>query len=77
MCDRAGDISFLFGPWGAVERAEAIRQIDSGTRYYTLQRPDGSRAPIEVTGAGEFKRLTVYAHGVELPRPDEAMRIGA
>ncbi|HEY1532217.1 MAG TPA: hypothetical protein VGF80_15470 [Galbitalea sp.] len=77
MCDERGEISFLFGPWGAIDSAEAIRQIDSGERYFTLQRPDGSREPIEVSGAGEYKRLSTYAHGAELLRPDEAMRIGA
>ena len=77
MCDDRGDISFLFGSWGAIDRAEAIRQVESGERYYTLQRPDGSRSPIEISGVGEDKRLSVYARGSELLRPDVAMQIGA
>jgi hypothetical protein len=72
MCDDQGDVSFLFGPWGAVDRAEAIRQIESGERTYTLQRQDGSHARFSAVGEGESKRLTAFAHGAELVRADLA-----
>jgi hypothetical protein len=77
MCDERGEISFLFGPWGAVGRAEAIRQIESGERYYTLQRPDGSHAPIDVVDIGNAKQLDAFTHGAEVLRPGDAVRLGA
>jgi hypothetical protein len=77
MCDDRDEISFLFGPWGAVDRAEATRQIEAGERTYTLQRRDGSRARLWTVGDGESKRLCITADGAELLRPDETTRIGA
>jgi hypothetical protein len=66
MCDDGGEISFLFGPWGAVDRAEAIRQIETGERIYTLQRPDGSRVALSIVGAGDAKRLSVSRDGSDI-----------
>jgi hypothetical protein len=77
MCDERGDISFLFGPWGAVDSAAAIRQIQTGERCYTLQRPDGSRAPIEIVDLGTFQRLGAFTHGMEVLPAVEAVRLGA
>ena len=77
MCDDRGEISFLFGPWGAVDRAEAIRQIEAGERTYTLQRPDGSRVSLATIDAGESKRLTAFALAAGVSRLDVATRIGA
>jgi hypothetical protein len=77
MCDDRGEISFLFGPWGAVDRAEAIRQIESGERTYTLQRGDGSRMPLAAVGTGDEQRLCAFAHGAEVSLLESATRIGA
>jgi hypothetical protein len=77
MCDERGEISFLFGPWGAVGRADAIRQIESGERYYTLQRPDGARAPIDIVDIGNAKQLDAFTQGAEILRPGDAVQIGA
>jgi hypothetical protein len=77
MCDERGEISFLFGPWGAVDRAEAIRQIESGERGYTLQRADGSLAPLVAVGDGDEKRLSAFEHGAEVSLLESATRIGA
>jgi hypothetical protein len=77
MCDDVGEITYLCGSWGAVDRAEAIRQIDSREHTYTLARPDGSRARFTTTGPVDSKRLFVVAHGDEVLRHDDAMRIGA
>lgn len=65
MCDDRGEISFLFGPWGAVSRAQAIHQIEVGERTYTLQRPDGSRVDLSIVGEGDTKRLTASTDGVD------------
>jgi hypothetical protein len=73
MCDDRGEITFLFGPWGAVDRARAIRHIESGKRRYTLQRRDGSRAPLRVIGDGPSRSLFVFAHAGEVLRTDEAL----
>jgi hypothetical protein len=59
MCDDRGEISFLFGPWGAVDRAKAIRQIESGERSYVLQQQDGSRTPIGTDG----ETLNAFGNG--------------
>jgi hypothetical protein len=77
LCDERGEITFLFGPWGAIERDAAIDEIESGDRTFTLQRPDGSRAPIDVVGAGPSKRLCAVTQGAEVLHTGEAMNIGA
>ena len=77
LCDDRGEISFLFGPWGAVDRAEAIRQIESGERTYTLQRRDGSRIPLDAVGAGDSKRLCTEVAGAGAYSFGDAVRIGA
>jgi hypothetical protein len=77
MRGERGELSFLFGSWGAVDRAEAIRQIESGERTYILQRQDGSHARFSVVGEGESKRLTAFAHGSDLVRVDLAGRLEA
>ena len=77
MCDEEGEISFLFGSWGAVGRAEAIRQIESGDRRYTLQRPDGSRTAIGIVDFGYAKQLDAFTQGAEVLRPGDAVQIGA
>jgi hypothetical protein len=77
MCDTENEISFLFGPWGAVSQAEAIRDIESGQRSYTLQLQDGSRTPLEVIGTGDSKRLCAYAYGAELLRLEDAPQLSA
>jgi hypothetical protein len=77
MCDDRGEITFLFGPWGAVDRAEAIRQIESGERRYTLQRPDGSRASIEIVDIGNAQQLDAFTQGSEILRPGDAVQIRA
>jgi hypothetical protein len=77
MCDTENEISFLFGPWGAVNQAEAIRDIESGERSYTLQLQDGSRAPIEAIGAGDSKRLRAYSYGAGMLSLEDAPRISA
>lgn len=59
MCDDQGEISFLFGPWGAVGRADAIRQIESGDRSYALQRHDGSLEQLRTDGT----RLEAHSTG--------------
>lgn len=76
MCDDRGEISFLFGAWGAVDRTEAIRQIESGERTYTLQRQDGSRVELSTSGEGDAKRLRLSRDGAELFGLG-AVRIGA
>ena len=76
MCDDAHEISFLFGAWGAVDGADAIRQIESGHHTYTLQRQDGSRAPLAVVDTGTSKRLRAFANGVEAPGLVGAVQIG-
>jgi hypothetical protein len=77
MCDDRGEISFLFGPWGAVDRDKAIRQIESGHRSYTLQRSDGSRAPIDVVDTGAARRLAAFTQGAEVLHHGDAVRLGA
>jgi hypothetical protein len=77
MCDTENEISFLFGPWGAVDQAEAIRDIESGERSYTLQLQDGSCAPLETIGAGDSKRLCAYAYGAGLLSLEDAPQISA
>ena len=77
MVDDGGEISFLFGPWGAVDRAEAIRQIETGERTYSLQLSDGSLAPLLVDDALHGKRLCAFAHGAEVSPLERATRIGA
>jgi hypothetical protein len=77
MCDDRGEISFLFGPWGAVDRDKAIRQIDSGHRSYTLQRSDGSRTPIDVVDSGDTRRLATSTQGAEVLNHGDAVQIGA
>lgn len=77
MCDERGDISFLFGPWGAIASADAIRQIEAGERTYTLQQQDGSRAPLVAVGTGGDKRLRARATGAEPFVLARASRIGA
>jgi hypothetical protein len=77
MCDERGEISFLFGSWGAVNRDQAIDLIESGERFFTLQRPDGSRAPISIVGAGPEKRLRAFTRGAEVLNPAAAMQIRA
>jgi hypothetical protein len=77
MCDERGEISFLFGPWGAVDRAKAIRQIESGERSYTLQRPDGSRAPIDIVDTESSQRLSTFAHRNQVLSPRQALEVGA
>lgn len=76
MCDDRGKISFLFGPWGAVDGTEAIRQIEAGERSYTLQRQDGSRVELSTLGEGEAKRLTASDDGGDILNLG-AVRIGA
>jgi hypothetical protein len=76
MCDDRGEISFLFGPWGAVDQAEAIRQIESGERTYTLQRQDGSRVELSTAVEGNAKRLRMSRDGADVVSLG-AMRIGA
>ena len=77
MCDDRGEISFLFGPWGAVDGAEAIRQIEAGERTYTLQRQNGSRVKLSTVGEGVATRLCATAGGADVLRLDESTRIGA
>jgi hypothetical protein len=77
MCDERGQVSFLFGAWGAADRAEAIRQIEAGERRYLLQRPDGSRAPIDIVDFGPSKRLGSFTQGVEVLHPGGPIQIGA
>lgn len=77
MCDDRGEISFLFGPWGAVSGAEAIRQIEAGESTYTLQRLDGSHVELSTRGEGDVKRLCAAADGIDVLRIDESTRIGA
>jgi hypothetical protein len=77
MCDHENEISFLFGPWGAVDQAEAIREIESGERSYILQLQDGSLAPLDTIGTGNSKRLRAYANGSEVLRLEDAPRISA
>ncbi|HMH59572.1 MAG TPA: hypothetical protein VK537_10365 [Galbitalea sp.] len=77
MCDPDNEISYLFGSWGAVDKAEAIREIESGERGYTLQLQDGSRAPIDTVGTGSSKRLCAYANGAEVLSLDDAPQISA
>jgi hypothetical protein len=76
MCDDRGEISFLFGPWGAVDQAEAIRQIESGERTYTLQRQDGSRVRLSTLGEGDAKRISALHDGADI-LCFGALRIGA
>ena len=76
MCDERGEISFLFGPWGAVDRAEAIRQIEAGERTYTLQRQDGSHVELSTLGEGDAKQLRASRDGADT-RGLGALRIGA
>jgi hypothetical protein len=76
MCDDRGEISFLFGPWGAVDRAQAIRQIEAGERTYTLQRQDGSRVELSAVGEGDAKRLCASRDGADVVGLG-AVRIGA
>jgi hypothetical protein len=73
MCDDRGEITFLFGPWGAVDRARAIRHIESGERTYTLQRRDGSSVPLRVVGDGASRGLFAFSHAAEVLRADEAL----
>jgi hypothetical protein len=77
MCDHENEISYLFGSWGAVDKAEAIREIESGERSYTLQLQDGSRAAIDTVGTGSSKRLCAYANGAEVLSLDDAPQISA
>jgi hypothetical protein len=77
MCDDRGEISFLFGPWGAVDRAEAIRQIESGERTYTLQRRDGTRIPLDAVDTGDSKRFCTAVAGADAFSFGDAVRIGA
>jgi hypothetical protein len=76
MCDDRDEISFLFGPWGAVDRAEAIRQLEAGERTYTLQRQDGSRVELSAVGEGDGKRLRACDEGSDIVGLG-AVRIGA
>jgi hypothetical protein len=76
MCDDRGEISFLFGPWGAVDQAEAIRQIEADERTYTLQRQDGSQVELSTAGEGDGKRLCASGDGVDIIGLG-ALRIGA
>ena len=76
MCDDRGEISFLFGPWGAVDRAEAIRQIEAGERTYALQGQDGSRVELSTVGEGDAKRLRGYQDGADFAGL-RTVRIGA
>ena len=81
MCDDGGEISFLFGSWGAVDRADAVRQIEAGERTYTLQRQDGSLVELSAVGEGDAKRLSVFRDGVSRDGGNVvglgAVRIGA
>ncbi len=77
MCDEENEISFLFGSWGAVDKAEAIREIEAGERGYILQLQDGSRAPFDTIGTGDSKRLRAYANGAEVVSLDDAPQISA
>jgi hypothetical protein len=77
MCDDRGDISFLFGPWGATDGAEAIRQIESGERTYTLQRQDGSLVPLVVMAVPDSKRLSPAANGAGTVDLGGAVQLGA
>jgi hypothetical protein len=77
MCDDRGEISFLFGSWGAVNQAEAISEIESGESTYALQQQDGSRAPFTTTGPDESKRLSVSTRGTEVLGPNTATRVGS
>jgi hypothetical protein len=76
MCDDRGEISFLFGPWGAVDRVEAIRQIEAGERTYALQRQDGSQVELSTVGEGDGKRLRAYRDGADFGNL-RTVRIGA
>ena len=66
MCDDRGEISFLFGPWGGVDRADADRQIEAGERTYPLQRLDGSRTPLAAVVGADSKRLCGAADGTDV-----------
>jgi hypothetical protein len=66
MCDERGEISFLFGPWGAVDRAEAIRQIETGECTYVLQRQDGSRVELSTIGDRDGRRLRASRDGADI-----------
>ena len=57
MLDQEGEISFLFGPWGAVASGNAIEQIQSGARKYFVRLPDETRTEIQVVGLAGAKRL--------------------
>jgi hypothetical protein len=57
MLDQEDEISFLFGPWGAVASATAIEQIRSGGRKYFVRLPDGTKTEIQVIESAGAKRL--------------------
>ncbi|HEX3679331.1 MAG TPA: hypothetical protein VHU90_06400 [Galbitalea sp.] len=77
MCNQENEISYLFGSWGAVDQAEAIREIESGERSYILQLQDGSHALLDTVGTGSSKRLCAYANGAEVLSLEDAPQISA
>jgi hypothetical protein len=77
MCDDRGEISFLFGPWGAVDRAEAIRQIESGERRYVLQRPNGGRSVLRIVDLGDSRALSASDSADDRYGVSRSVRIGA
>ena len=77
MCDQENEISYLFGSWGAVDQAEAIREIESGQRSYVLQLRDGTHARLDTVGTGSSKRLCAYANGAEVLNLEKAPQISA
>jgi hypothetical protein len=57
MLDQDDEISFLFGPWGAVASATAIEQIQSGAREYFVRLRNGTKTQILVVERAGSKRL--------------------
>ena len=55
--DRGGDIIKLDGPWGTVSKAQAIRDIESGTNSYYVQQPNCGRSDVHVVKGATGKYL--------------------
>jgi hypothetical protein len=77
MLDQEDEVSFLFGPWGAVASAKAIEQIQSGARKYFVRLHDGVRIDIQVIESAESKRLFASCGTTTANRLDEIPTIGS